>query len=150
MASIPESSGECMGCSEGIEAVRKHDAEAFKEYGWFAHIVPDPDFPNGMNYHTHGLDVSYNHKDIQVCLSINPKLIHSLVSDVIDQIKKGQTFESGQVVSRIVRGMNVTFANAKEDNRDVLRMIFPDSAGLLDRKNMVDERFKAQYDGTTP
>ena len=141
----------CAACEQGMDAVIAHDTVAFNRYGWYAHIVQaDPDYPFGVNYHTHGLLQSLKHKDFQICLCLSPEIAHSIVSDLVEHIKAGETFEAGKVASGIIRGgYNITFANAKECDRDVLRIIFPDKEGALSR-DVISEAYRPQWEGTTP
>jgi len=141
----------CVGCEHGIEEMFRRDRKAMSKHGWISHIVlDDPDYPQGMNYHTHGLMESFKHEDIQVCLAINPNLIHSVVSGLVNLIKEGRTFSAGQTASGDIQNLDVTFAAAKEGDRNDLRLIFPDSTGALEESKMADEHFKAQWVGTIP
>jgi hypothetical protein len=137
---------ECFGCKHGLDALRAHDEEAFKKCGWYAHYVcGDEDYPFAVNYHTHGFPESFKHKDIQVCLSIPRETIHSIVFTLADRIRAGEVFEAGDQVAKIIGGgYLVTFKDAKEDGRDVLRLIFPDRDGNLSRDDM-DDTFAQQW-----
>jgi hypothetical protein len=121
-----------------------------KKQGWYAHIVTeDPLMPYGYNYHTHGLLESFGHLDIQVVLNLDPRTVHSCVTNLIDQIKEGQKFQHGDKVDKVIRSATdieyqVLLVNAVESGRNVLRMIFPDAAGNLEPQDM-DSKYGHQH-----
>jgi len=135
----------CVGCEQGMDKLLERDAKAFKKYGWVAHFVFDPEYPLGMNYHTHGVPESFNHPDFQVCLPLQNEVVHSIVSTLVDRVKAGESFKAGQKVSEVIgNDMLVTFKEAEECGRPVLRVIFPDKSGSLE-PNGVDEKFAEQW-----
>lgn len=51
------------------------NAEMMRKHGWYAHFVPDDNkYPNSINYHTHGLEDSFGHPDLQICFPLPPKI----------------------------------------------------------------------------
>jgi hypothetical protein len=120
--------------------LKEKEKEWLKKPGWFAHMVGD------VNYHTHGLDLTQNHINIEVVLPIDPNLIHDLITSAIDLIKKGKKFESGKDYARVIKKLKVRFVKSREGDRDVLRMIIPDKNGNLDKDKM-EETFAKQWDG---
>lgn len=133
-----------MECSHDMGAIRRHDEEAFRKYGWYAHIVPDDAYPLGLNYHTHGMPESYGHQDIQVVLPIDPGKIHRIVSDIVWLVKDGRKFHAGEIAEGVIKGLNVSFVEAEESGRMVLRLILPDKNGELLASRM-DREFAGQY-----
>ena len=120
---------ECAICKHGVEAVRKMQEESVKKYGWYVHVVQDPRCPANTNVHTHHLVESFGHKDLQICLNINPKTSHRLLADAISEIKNGVKFEPGKKYGKIINNYQVEFIEAIEEGRSVLRMLIPDENG---------------------
>ena len=129
---------ECAICKYGPEFVEDWERDCLQKTGWFAHQVPG-------NYHTHGVLESFGHQDIQVVLQIDPNAIHRIVSGVINDIKEGKQFQAGQNYSKVIQKLDVTFIEATENDRTVLRLIFPDANGKLLKEEM-DPDYAAQYD----
>lgn len=135
---VPEGVTACNCCHDGMDEVLLKEAENMESVGWYAHMVQDdPDYPTGMNYHTHGLPTSFNHTDFQVCAFIDPRAIHSVVTDLIENIKTGKTYEAGEIVEGILtEGFTLTFKATSECGRPVLRIILPDKNGCLKQDEM--------------
>lgn len=115
-------------------------------YGWFAHYVGDDDAtPFGANFHTHGVPHSFGHKDLQIVFPLPQRVTHTLLTNAVEQIKKGVVFHHGDEVEGIVRNYKVRFVEAVENSRAVLRMIIPDKDGNLHESNMTGE-FGRQYE----
>lgn len=65
---------DCDCCKSGLEEVHKKELEFLKQYGWFAHVVMDDEkMPFGINFHTHGCDLSFKHVNFQICFPISPE-----------------------------------------------------------------------------
>ncbi len=152
---------EC-GCSVCEAIARgKTKAEAFAEladreqrhlheYGWYAHYVMNDHFdaPAGMNNcHTHGLVHSFNHPDFQIVIPIPPQKINDIFYTLVDLIKEGRRFQSGERSSEAINGYDVAFAKATEKGRNILRVILPAADGILDRDKMTDG-WELQWEGT--
>lgn len=105
--------------------------EKMEKFGWFAHFVPnDPEYPNSINYHTHGLEQTFGHPDLQISFPLAPDTAHAIFSEVVNKIKEGVKFEPGIKYPEIIGGgLCVEFINAIETNRRVLRLVFPDKDG---------------------
>lgn len=135
----------CDCCALGIDKVLEKEKGNLEKYGWLAHCVRnDPDTPYHFNYHTHGLDVSQKHKNFQVCIPIEPEIIHNIIWNLIDSIRNGKSYEAGDTAWGIIDNYPITFIDAKENGRDVLRVILPDPAGCLD-KNEIEDLYKMQF-----
>lgn len=121
----------CFACENGMEALKKIEAECIKKVGWFAHLVMNEDkCPNGVNAHTHNVKEKFGHKDIQICLSVNPQVISGLFAIVVGEIRKGRKFESGIEYDNIFDGgFKAKFLDAFECGRPVLRLLIPDKNG---------------------
>ena len=125
-----------------------------EKHGWLIDAVFDMEgcetkceTGTGCDVHTHGLQESFNHPDLQCVLSVDPKMIHSIFCTIVDKIKDGQIFRSGKCYEDILKGgFKVRFVSAKQGDREVLRMILPDKHGKL-HKSLMEESFKIQYNG---
>jgi hypothetical protein len=136
----------CDCCSLGMEEVKAREEAMLKKHGWLAHYVcDDPDAPFMINYHTHGLPASIKHKDLQACVPIPYEALHFIVTGIIARIKAGESFAAGDKIFDIIENYPITFIDAKECDRDVLRVIFPDQTGCLDKDEM-DEALAKQYE----
>ncbi len=118
-----------------------------KQYGWLAHIVvDDPDSPTGFNWHTHGLQEGYDHRDFQLVCPLPPKVAHQIGATLVDLVKAGATLGSGQKLEQVLHGeLLVKLVAAKECGRPVLRIILPDRSGKLDLGEIA-EPFARQYE----
>jgi len=141
----------CDACAFGMDEVEAHQKKNMEEYGWYAHFVTDEDeAPYGYNIHTHGLDITCKHLDLQICCPIPAEVAHSIMITIVDKIKKGKVFSSGEpAITGIIQNYRVLFVEATECNRPVLRVILPDPTGCLD-KNEMEPKWALQYDGTNP
>jgi Domain of unknown function (DUF4262) len=133
--------------AEADAKIQARDADLLKRYGWLAHIVTDdPASPTGFNWHTHGLQERYDHRDFQIVCPLLPNVAHQIGATLADRVKAGETFGSGQKLAQILRGeMLIKLIAATECGRPVLRVILPDRAGKLDLGE-IDEQFARQYE----
>ncbi len=139
-----EENCECAVCRDGIEKVLEWEDKCMKKYGWYAHFVPDPDMPLGVNFHTHGLGKSYNHPDIQIVFPLKQEIAHDLLRSAVDLIKEGKRFKHNDVSDKVIKHYDVKFVSAIEADRFVLRMIVPDAVGNL-LEHELEEPFSLQY-----
>ncbi|PUZ21316.1 hypothetical protein DCC81_25245 [Chitinophaga parva] len=119
--------------------------EILREYGWYVHFVPNDEmFPNHINFHTHGLEESFNHPDLQMCFPLDTKIAHGIFSDAVTFIREGKSFRTGVKYTGVIEGdLSVEFIEAKEGGRTVLRMIFPNREGTYE-----GQIFAAQFEGS--
>jgi hypothetical protein len=94
------------------------------------HYVVFDEFGIYINAHTHGLEESYGHKDIQIVMPFGQYSIAEIMSECVYAISRGRTFEPGVSYSGLFY-CDVQFIEVEEDNRKVLRMLIPDERGLL-------------------
>lgn len=121
---------ECISCKKGKEALEKMQEESIKKYGWYIHFVfNDKMCPSGVNVHTHYLEESFDHKDIQICINLKPELIHMILANIVQKIKEGVKYEPGKKYAGIVEGFKLEFIDAIENGRRVLRLLIPDENG---------------------
>lgn len=111
----------------------KFEKESMEKMGWYAHYVFNCDkSPANTNIHTHGVLESFNHKDLQICLPLPPNIAHGVFYTIIENIRKGKTYEVGQLYDDVLHGYSVKFIKAREMDRTVLRIVLPDKDGLFE------------------
>ena len=119
--------------------------DKMKRFGWYIHFVPnDKEFPNDINFHTHGIAESFGHPDLQICFPLPQQVAHQILHHIVDEIKQGKTFEPGRKYGSIIAGnLNVEFIDAMEFDRPVFRIVFPNKEG-----NYEGEMFTCQFEKT--
>jgi len=133
----------CFVCQNGIESLEDFEKTMMEKHGWYAHLVPDPSFPLGINCHTHGLDHTFNHRDLQIIFPLNDKILIHLLHNCVDYIKENKHIPIEKELTGIIQDYHCKFVRAQECDRDVLRMIVPDKYGNLGFD--MDGVFKKQY-----
>ncbi|PSK88136.1 uncharacterized protein DUF4262 [Taibaiella chishuiensis] len=100
-------------------------------YGWYIHFVfDDEDFPYGINFHTHGIEDSFAHPDLQICFPIPQEMAHLIFNAIVGEIKKGFVFKAGRRYADIIGGgLSLNFIPVRECGRPLLRIIFTDENG---------------------
>lgn len=121
--------GSIMTCDSG-----KDQQPLMEKYGWVGHYVfDDIKCPFETNYHTHGLQENFGHKDIQICVPADQHALHGIANLIVNRIKGGEVFEPGKVYTDILAGgLKTYFIEAKELGRPVLRLILPDKNGEVE------------------
>ena len=126
---------------EAMEQMDQWEDECVEKYGFYVHYVNEGE---SIDVHTHGLAESLNHPDLQILLSLDPQTSHHIINGVVDRIREGESFSDGMVVEGLIKNFPVKFIDAKEGNRDILRIILPDPNGKLDLDE-IDEKYAIQY-----
>ena len=84
-------------------------------------------YPSNMcNAHTHGLK-AFTHKDFQIVLDIGRENTVFLLNAMAERVRDGETFSDGERVKGIYDDCEIKLASVKEGNREVLRILIPDS-----------------------
>ena len=109
------------------------------------HYVPEDPATPFTNIHTHGFPEKFNHKDIQITYNLPMKLAGSLMHEIAGNLANGTVYEPGKKYDNVLRGYDVTFAEAEECGRPVLRMILPDKDGKFNSSHP----YVHQWEGTT-
>jgi hypothetical protein len=137
---------ECEICKNGLEAVRKREAEWIEKYGFFVDYVPLDEYH--INAHTHGLMESKEHMDFQIVLPLDQELANKLFWSFVHQINEGANFEDkiDEDINSILNGYPVRLIKTIECKRDVLRVLFPDKNGKFPTDVNCEEAFKHQLD----
>lgn len=125
---------------EAEEQYKQWESEKMSEHGWIIHYVgADENSPTGLNIHTHGLQETYDHLDLQVVLPIPQQIVQPILHTIVDRIKDGEKFGDGDTIENVIgNGLTVKMVSANENNRPVLRVIFPDQTGSCDSWAMKD------------
>lgn len=134
----------CVICSG--EMTRKElttkEVQLMKKYGWYAHmVVADPYVATGFNYHTHGIETTFEHLDLQIVLPLRGERCHDIASVLYDQIKNGISFRDGDeatIPHEDGSQFPVRFIKVREGDREVLRVILPDPSGKLEPKHVAE------------
>lgn len=126
---------------QAFSAYEAWEAAKMEKHGWIVHYVID----GSPNFHTHGLPDKLGHPDLQIVVSLPPKVAHGLFVGAVEQIEAGKRFEDGDYASKIVKNYKVKFVEAEEGDRTVLRMILPDSDGNLE-PGRIGGGLEFQYD----
>lgn len=107
--------------------------ELMKKYGWIVHFVAqDGSYPYNVNIHTHGFPEKFKHPDMQICAPISQETAQGIMNNLAKRLEKGNVFKSGKKYKNIIEGFLVLILSAKEDGREVLRIVFPDRDGSFD------------------
>lgn len=125
---------ECILCRNPDEAELREQL-SLRLVGWYVHNERDDDSPTSINIHTHGLEETFNHPDIQLVLPLDNVAYLKLLSKLVESIKSGMRFEQGLIYS-IEKNIDITFVRAKEAGRDILRVVLPDEHGNLEKDAM--------------
>lgn len=133
----------CDVCSGKIEDREKWEKEKLDKNGFYAHLVPSED-GGSINAHTHGFESTWGHKDFQIVLPIDAKIIMDIFWGLADRVKDGEVFQPGTSVERVIRSLPVKLELAKEMDREVLRVILPDGAARFPGDYGVDEMYASQ------
>ncbi|GGG18207.1 DUF4262 domain-containing protein [Paenibacillus abyssi] len=121
--------------------------EMMEKHGFFIHFVLDDQVGAGANYHTHGLEQSFGHPDLQCTLPITPEIIQSVFHTIVDRIKAGERFVAEQLYEKVITNYPVEFKEANEFGRKVLRLLLPDEKGLFPNDPMCNPVYKEQAKG---
>lgn len=131
----------CQGCEDPLFEHDQWAKGCMDKFGFYVHLVE-------FNMHTHGLENTFNHPDLQIVLPLHPLMAHQLIHDVVGLIRKGTAIQPGVRYSKIIKNLDVTFIEATETGRKVLRMILPDTKGNLDKACLTGE-YAEQYNVVT-
>jgi len=135
---------DCFVRQHGADALAAKEAELVEKVGWYIHFVVDG---KDFNIHTHHVLESFGHTDLQITIGLQKDTAMEVLQTVVNKIKAGQKFTVGNDYEGIIgKGYKVRFINATVGGRQVLRLIFPDADGNLDRAEMKQEYFANQYD----
>jgi hypothetical protein len=118
--------------AEALAEKSAWERDALARNGWYAEIVGDADSPTGFSAHTHGLERGWGHPDFEVVLRIPGDLAYDILATLAKRVKAGERFLAGARVGDVIEHYDVLLVAAREDTRDVLRVILPDKEGRLD------------------
>ncbi len=95
--------------------------------------------PYTCNAHTHGME-RYGHPDFQLVLAYPPEEICRILNTMGLRVQAGEQFQAGDMVSGIYEDCDVRLDAAREDGRNVFRVVvpdkynrFPEEEGCMDR-----------------
>lgn len=133
---------------QALKRAEAWEREMMAKHGWYAHFVTgeDPQSPTGFNAHTHGLERTFGHPDVQIVVPLPPDLAHGVMVSIVDLLKKGVRLEPGRRYEEVLQGYHVEFAWADESGRRVLRAILPDKDDRT-AKGEIGEPYSEQWKG---
>lgn len=127
-------------------AMEMRDRLSMNMYGFLTHaVMPCEHCPDAVyNLHTHGLEESNNHKDLQIVLPVDPKIAHQIIWIIVHLIENGFKCIPGKRSSEVFDGMDVEFMLAEETGRQVIRVLLPDKNGKLPSDEDCDPVYREQ------
>lgn len=137
---------------ENYEEIINKRTQMMNVHGWVVDAIHDTkdfscDTETGVDIHTHGIQESFDHPDLQCILPADINIIHSIFCIIVENIKRGKKYESGKCYGDILNnGYKLRFIEATQGGRRVLRVILPDRKGKL-HKNLMQKEFQIQYNG---
>lgn len=134
-----------------VENVKEKERKMMEDYGYFVHLVYETEAKEmgGLcNVHTHGLEESFGHKDLQIILPLPPQQNHGLINSIVQQIiNDKRTFEPNVEQEKVLVGeFKVMFKEFQEGGRTVLRLLLPDPKGYLPTDDKCDDMYKRQLE----
>ena len=120
---------QCLQCMIGKTAFAAHENAVMEKYGWLVHYVFDT---NPYNIHTHGLPENFGQPDFQIFANLSQTTAHAILVDLFLRVKSGEKFETGKKYNDVLKGYDLKFELAKENDRIVLRLIFPGKDGKFE------------------
>lgn len=121
----------CGGCPSSTRGkdIKKWEEEQLQEHKFFWHYVPPKPGEAAINIHTHGLEQTLKHLDLQLVAPIDLEVCAGILHDVVLLIKEGLVLKSGEDINNVLKGMPVGVLEVSEDDRKVMRLILPDEKG---------------------
>lgn len=121
-----------------------------QRHGWYAHYVPPQTAADWhINAHTHGFPTRTGHRDFQIVMPVTPEHAHMLFDTLFERVQQGHVFKAGDVIPDLIvdndgNDRPVRIIDARENGRNVLRLIFPDKHWLFPGDAGVDSQCAAQ------
>lgn len=116
--------------------------------GFYIHYTAPEGYDDFVNYHTHGLKESRNHKDFQIILPADSEVIYSattydafvalptnlkaiceIIWNLVAKIDEGEVFEPGMEIYEPLHNYSIKIVDAIENGKEVLRVLLPDENG---------------------
>jgi len=141
MIKVEEKNNECDTCMgrESPEQIKKW----LDAVGFYVHFIIGEPF----NYHTHGLEQSFDHLDLQIAFPLPREVAMPIINTLVGLIKSGQEIKDGMILFNIIRDYCVKAYKTIEDGRSVIRILLPDVRGMFPDDIRCDDAYKIQmYD----
>ena len=78
-----------------------------EEHGWFVNLIAEDSEGPGFAY-SFGLYEEFKHPEI-IIFGLDSAIMHSVLNDAGDQVRKGARFSNGCVTGEILQGYNCVF-----------------------------------------
>lgn len=127
-----------------IGKVLREQQEMMDEHKWMCHYVMPEKGEEYINLHTHGLLENFNHRDFQIVIPVDQGTGHSILSDLVERVKRGERIQVDKKYSDVIQDFDVYFSLQKEMDRYVLRMILPDPNGKFPEDEGCDPFYQKQ------
>lgn len=139
-----------MKCCHDLNRLKNLEREAQKKFGWYIHIVDrgDDSCPYGFNAHTHNLRKILDHPDLQIVFPLPQDIVQPIFTNLVTMMKnENRRYTAGEVYypHNGDKSYPITFINAIESGREVLRVILPDRYGKVLQDEFEDDRYIDQY-----
>lgn len=132
---------------DNLNDVMKQQKEMIEKYGFVIHnVFPSSEDEVLWSHHTHGLKENFNHTDLEIVLPIDPQLAGSLLHGMVEQIKKGESFENILISDKVIENFDVQLVETMEGDRKVIRVVLPDANGKFPKDKDCAEIYKNQLD----
>lgn len=138
---------ECDGCKNGLNNLMDKQKSDMEKYGWVVHYVHATAPGEAFSYHTHGVLESFGHPDLEITLPLEPKMVHPIICDMVEQIKEGRKFEAGNKYDKVLRGFMVKAIVASDEGRPLIRILLPDPKGRFPGDKKCDSTYEKQLTG---
>lgn len=129
-----------------IKSINEEAEKNIAEYGFHMWYLTDKD-SEMINCFTQGLDVSYNHKNLQIVLPIENTKAANIMHTLVDGVKAGKEITSNNIhnglLSVPILAVEVE-ASPSTQNLEVIRIIFPDGNGKFAHEDECDAHYKLQ------
>ena len=129
-----------------LEEMWKKEMEMMEQYGFFCHYVFDNEGEGDtqmVNFHTHGIEETFGHKDIQIVMNLGPHVLMPIAHGIVEEIvKKGLKLEDN--ADKVIDNYDVELMEVEEDGRTVIRIMFPDPQGRMPSDPFCELLYKKQ------
>jgi hypothetical protein len=120
----------CSGQFKTVADIENWQKDNLKKHGFYMHYVPIDD-EECIDAHTHGLKESFGHDDLQIVLPIPQSTASGVLWSAVERIRDGEQLQPGQRYERIIKSLPVELVWARDEVRDLIRILLPDEHGLL-------------------
>lgn len=127
---------------KNIIELKRKEKELMDEYGYYVHYVLN-EKGKYANIHTHGLEETYDHYNLQIVLPLEFSLCSYLFERIINEyIKKYKRLKNGDYLYKIIEKYPIKIKEIEYDK--TFRIILPDPNGLFPNDKDCEMLYKMQ------